>query len=136
MTPVFIDTHFIVALTNPHDRHHAEALELSYALEGGPFVSTDAVLLEVGNGLARALKHAAVEIITRFRTAPNIEVVNVTPALFDAGFTLYRRFQDKQWGLVDCISFVVMRERGMADALTFDQHFTQAGFNALMRGPA
>ncbi len=49
---------------------------------------------------------------------------------------LYRGHQDKQWGLVDCISFVVMRERGIRDALTFAQHLTQAGFNALMRGDA
>ena len=39
----------------------------------------------------------------------------------------------KAWGLVDCISFIVMREAGVNQALTFDQHFVQAGFQALMR---
>jgi uncharacterized protein len=43
------------------------------------------------------------------------------------------RIQDKAWGLVDCISFIVMREAGVNQALTFDQHFVQAGFQALMR---
>jgi predicted nucleic acid-binding protein len=45
---------------------------------------------------------------------------------------LYKSHQDKAWGLVDCISFVVMREAGVNQALTFDQHFVQAGFQALM----
>jgi predicted nucleic acid-binding protein len=103
---------------------------------GAPLVTTDAVLLEVGNSLARQRKQAAVALIERFLRADNVEVVPLTPALFDKGFTLYRGHADKQWGLVDCISFVVMRERGMMDALTFDQHFTQAGFSALMRGDA
>jgi len=46
---------------------------------------------------------------------------------------LYKKFSDKKWGLVDCISFVVMRERGVNEALTSDKHFVQAGFRALMR---
>jgi predicted nucleic acid-binding protein len=41
------------------------------------------------------------------------------------------RRQDKQWGLVDCISFVVMREMNLTEALSFDQHFAQAGFKLL-----
>jgi hypothetical protein len=39
---------------------------------------------------------------------------------------------DKAWSLTDCISFVVMREHEITDALTGDRHFTQAGFNALL----
>jgi predicted nucleic acid-binding protein len=89
--------------------------------------------MEVGNALARGFKPQAVRIIEHLMAQDNVEVVHVTRDLFGRGFGLYRDYQDKQWGLVDCISFAVMRERGMTDALTFDQHFTQAGFNALMR---
>ena len=46
---------------------------------------------------------------------------------------MYQQYADKTWGLVDCRSFVVMRERQMKDALTFDQHFAQADFRALLR---
>ena len=62
-----------------------------------------------------------------------VVVDGLTPALFDEGFDLYRTYRDKEWGLVDCISFVVMRKAGIQEALTFDQHFVQAGFRALMR---
>lgn len=45
---------------------------------------------------------------------------------------MYSLHTDKTWGLVDCISFVVMQERGITDALTADRHFQQAGFRALL----
>lgn len=53
--------------------------------------------------------------------------------LFDAGLELYASRSDKEWSLTDCISFVVMRERGITDALTGDHHFEQAGFVALLK---
>ncbi len=53
--------------------------------------------------------------------------------IFAKDFILYCDYADKTRGLVDCVSFVVMRETGITDALTNDKHFRQAGFNALMR---
>ena len=89
---------------------------------------TDAVLLEIGNALSRMDRHAAVQIIQDLRDAPGATVVNLNPALFESALDLYRRHIDKQWGLVDCVSFVVMRRLGLTTALAFDQHFVQAGF--------
>ena len=63
----------------------------------------------------------------------DVQVVRLTPALFDRAFALYSSRQDKDWGLSDCVSFIVMRDEGVTDALTFDQHFVQAGFRALTR---
>ena len=45
---------------------------------------------------------------------------------------LYRDRADKTWGMTDCISFVVMRDHNLSDALTADRHFAQAGFAPLM----
>jgi len=49
------------------------------------------------------------------------------------GLELYARRPDKSWSLTDCISFVVMTDRGLTEALTGDHHFEQAGFRALLR---
>jgi predicted nucleic acid-binding protein len=46
---------------------------------------------------------------------------------------LYRERPDKEWALTDCVSFIVMEDRGISEALTTDEHFHQAGFQALMR---
>jgi len=43
------------------------------------------------------------------------------------------RGDDKEWGMTDCISFIVMEDHGLTDALTADEHFQQAGFRALLR---
>ncbi|MBK1704627.1 type II toxin-antitoxin system VapC family toxin [Halochromatium glycolicum] len=126
--PVFIDTGYILALVNEADQHHAEALAFSERFDGQPVVVTDAVLLEIGNALSRIDRGAAVEIIRDLRESPEVTLVPLTPELFDAAFDLYRSHADKRWGLVDCISFVVMRRMGLSTALAFDQHFVQAGF--------
>lgn len=124
----FVDTGYILALVNENDQHHAEALALSEQFDGQPIIVTDAVLLEIGNALSRMDRHAAVQIIQDLRELPGVTVVNLTPELFESGFDLYRRHTDKHWGLVDCVSFVVMRQMGLTTALAFDQHFVQAGF--------
>jgi predicted nucleic acid-binding protein len=46
---------------------------------------------------------------------------------------LYDERADKEWGLTDCLSFVVMSDQSLTDAMTPDRHFIQAGFRALMR---
>jgi len=51
----------------------------------------------------------------------------------DRGLALYISRPDKDWSLTDCISFVVMKERGLTGALTADHHFEQAGFVALLK---
>ncbi|MCS6839767.1 MAG: PIN domain-containing protein [Roseiflexus sp.] len=130
---VFIDTVFVIALVNRRDTYHAKALELSDLFDQKLFLTTDVVLLEIGNALARNFKQQSIEIIDSFLSSSDVEIVHLTPQLFERAYSLYKQYQDKEWGLIDCISFEVMREAGVTAALTFDQHFVQAGFQALMR---
>ena len=96
-------------------------------------VTTEFVLLEIGDGLAAVrLRHQAVDIIELFRTDPDVEIVPAPTDLFAAAFALYRARADQGWRLTDCASFVVMGERGLTAALTADAHFRQAGFRALL----
>ncbi|MEO6808410.1 MAG: PIN domain-containing protein [Isosphaeraceae bacterium] len=131
---IFVDTLFVIALVNSRDQYHARAAALADQYDGHPLLITDAVLLEIGNALARNHKREAIEIIEQFLGSESngIDVVRLTPELFAQAVDLYRSFQDKAWGLVDCVSFVVMRHAGITDALTFDRYFAQAGFNILM----
>jgi predicted nucleic acid-binding protein len=130
---IFIDTIYAAALVNRRDQHHFKAVELAPKFKDERFLTTDSVLLEIGNALSRGRKEEAVEIINHFLTAVNVQVLRLTPELFDRGFDLYATHRGKDWGLIDCISFVVMRDFGVIDALTHDIHFVQADFRALMR---
>lgn len=132
-TTTFIDTLFVVALVNERDQHHKKASELADLFVGRQLLTTDAVLIEIGNALARNFKPQAVEIIGHFLTSADAQIVRRTRDLFDDAFSLFKAHVDKQWGITDCISFVVMRRAGVTDSLTFDQHFVQAGYQALMR---
>jgi uncharacterized protein len=126
--PLFVDTGYVIALINPKDRYHEQALIWANRYDRHPVITTDAVLLEIGNALSRIARQEAAEIIEYFQTAPEATVIALNPQLFAAGMRLYTRYQDKTWGLVDCLSFVVMEERQLSVALSFDHHFTQAGF--------
>ena len=131
----FIDTLFVIGLLNRRDQYHERAAELAARYEGRRFLITDAVLLEIGSALARQYRRQAAEVIEHFLTSGDVEVVRLTPSLFDEAFALYKARPDKEWSLIDCVSFVVMRRADIHEALTFDHHFVQAGFRALMREP-
>lgn len=131
----FVDTGYWIALSDAGDQCHARARTLATRITP-PFITTDAILTEVGNALAAARwRELAVALLADVRASPDVEVVHVGPDLFDRAVKLYGQRPDKEWGLTDCISFVVMQDRGITEALAADQHFVQAGFIALLREP-
>lgn len=100
----------------------------------GRFLTTEAVLVEIGNALARERwRSRAAALLAEIYATPTIEVVPVRTELLRRALDLYAARTDKEWGLTDCISFVVMQDRGISEALAADQHFVQAGFRALLR---
>ncbi len=130
---LFLDTFFVQALLNPKDAHHSRARALfPHVQASAEVIVTEAVLTEVGNALSASERHLASAFIRRCYTEPNITVVPVDTPLLLRALELYEHRSDKEWGLTDCISFVVMRERGVVDAATGDRHFRQAGFRPLL----
>jgi hypothetical protein len=132
LTQLFIDSAYIIALVNQRDKYHTQAVSLAVQHAGQPLLTTNAVMMEVGNALSRHFKPAAINIIEQFMVAPEVTLIHVTPEHFASAVQLYRHYQDKQWGLVDCLSFVIMKEYQIPTALTADHHFTQAGFSILI----
>ena len=91
------------------------------------------MLLEVGNWLSPSnLRTLALDLLDKFEASSLIEVTYVDSNLYDAGWELFRERSDKDWGVIDCMSFVVMRERRIVEALSADHHFQQAGFVKLL----
>lgn len=132
MKRIFVDASFVIALINQRDQYHQKALALSHKVEYYPMLITDAILLEIGNGLVRGYKQQAIEIIEYYLTADEVEVINLNYNLFKKALDFYKTHKDKDWGIVDCLSFVVMKEAGIEQVLTFDKHFLQAGFQPLL----
>jgi len=131
LNQIFIDTGFILALVNKKDQYHQKAIELANKFESNSWLMTEAVLLEIGNALARSYKQEAVEFIERSLASDEVEIVKISPYFFAKALGVYKSYTDKDWGLVDCFSFAVMGEKGVNRALSFDEHFVQAGFQVL-----
>lgn len=135
LSTVFLDTVYVVALANTRDQWFGAAARWEERMTLGRqrLVTTEFVLAEIGDGLATVQRRlAAVRIIDTLFADPKVEIISSSSDLFAAAFALYRARADQAWGLTDCASFVVMRERGLTAALTADDHFRQAGFRALL----
>ena len=132
---VFLDATYLIALATPRDQHHVAARRLMEEVLARRvrMLTTRAVLLEVANSLAQPkTRPAVVGALEDCERDPLIEIIPFSEELYAKAFALYRERPDKSWGLTDCASFIVMGERGIAEALTADEHFAQAGFTALL----
>jgi predicted nucleic acid-binding protein len=133
MSVVFADTHYFLAVANPRDPFHTRAVA-AHRGQAATVLTTQWVLIEVGNGLSkRHLRGLFQTLIGSLEEQGLAEIIPASPDLFSRGCALYFSRLDKEWSLTDCISFVVMRDRNLTDALTGDHHFEQAGFRALLR---
>lgn len=133
---VFLDAAYAIALSVANDQHHEQAMALRAELKLAPkrLVTTRAVLLEIGNALAKLrYRVAAIQLLDSLEGDPNVEIVPMSEDLYERAIQMYRGRLDKEWGITDCVSFIVMQDRGLTSALTTDEHFQQAGFRAMLR---
>ena len=131
MTGVFADSYYFIALLNSKDQYHVAARGAS-ARPSRPIVTTAWVIVEVADALcAMNLRRFASEFHNELPGRSNIEMISPDRIWLDKGWAFYDAHRDKPWSLTDCISFCVMKELGLTEALTGDHHFEQAGFRAL-----
>jgi predicted nucleic acid-binding protein len=130
---ILIDTGYLVALVREQDELHERAHRWAeHASERA--VLTDYIVVETLNSLSHPLHRPRIHrIIELIRSSSNYELVIVDEPLFAQGLALHRGRADKAWSLTDCVSFVLMQQRGIARALAYDHHFEQAGFEPLLR---
>ncbi len=133
---VFVDTVAWLALVNKSDGLHDSARTVRDQLiqQKAKLITTDFVVVEIANSLARLpLRGLARKLIDFIRTSDTVELVTITPEFLEKAYQLYCTRDDKEWGLTDCTSFVVMQKMRMNRAFTADRHFEQAGFTVLLK---
>jgi predicted nucleic acid-binding protein len=134
--PVFVDTVAWLALVNKSEDLHdaARVVRNQLVQQKAMLITTDYVIVEIANSLARLpLRSVAQKLIDFIRTSETVEVVTITAEIHDKAWELFCSHDDKEWGLTDCTSFVVMREMRLNRAFTADRHFEQAGFTLLLK---
>lgn len=130
---VFADAFALIAWLNPRDDAHAV---VTAYLDGftGRLVTTEWVLMELADALSAPTgRSTVVAFLQAVRADPFFDVIGYDPLVYRAGFDLFAARPDKAWSLTDCISFAVMTQRGLSEALTADHHFEQAGFRAVFK---
>jgi uncharacterized protein len=132
VSAVFGDTFFYLALLRDDDPAHDRALAALHSNQ--KILTTEFVLLELGNACARAADHADfVALVEAMRRSPRVTIIRLDSELLERGMRRMAERPDKDWSLTDCISFVVMEDSGIREALTGDQHFEQAGYVPLLK---
>ena len=133
MKRCFADTNYFLAIINPDDSAYARAVEYSRNSDLS-LVSTAWIFMELANSMSRSRdRQLFTTILDDFVADPLSLLISADDRLFRLGIALYHNRPDKHWSLTDCISFIVMEEHGIHEALTADHHFEQAGFLALLK---
>lgn len=129
---VFADAYYWLAIANPLDGAHEKALQFSLGY-AGRLLTTEWVLAETCDGLsALRVRHLIKRMRVHWNDDADLIIVEASHDWFLRGLNLHGDRPDKEWSLTDCISFEVMREHGVTEALTGDRHFSQAGFVPLL----
>jgi predicted nucleic acid-binding protein len=130
---VFADTFALIAWLNPSDEFHAEVTDYLDSFTGR-LVTTEWVLMELADALSAPIaRGTAVAFLQAVRADPLFDIIGYDAVVYQAGFDLFVARPDKAWSLTDCISFSVMTERRLSEALTADHDFEQAGFRAVFK---
>src|SRR5947208_1349136 len=123
MKPIFADAFYFIALVNSSDQHHPKALAAAQQFYGD-ILTTEWVLGEFADALAESTSRSLVrKFVQDLEQDPKVRIVRSGTQLFERGLKLYDERRDKEWSLTDCISFVVMTDEGLSEALTGDKHF-------------
>lgn len=133
---VLIDSAGFLALWDAADEYHDQAVrvqaELVRKLRG--FMTTEYIVDETATLLLARHSHAAAaDFLDAVERSDSLRLEWIGPERFYAAARLFRRHGDKEWSFTDCVSFSIMRELRIRDALTTDHHFRQAGFVPLLK---
>jgi uncharacterized protein len=132
MRDVFLDTVGMIAVWDDTDQWHAGA-KAAYALlfsQGRRLVTTALVLCECGNASARRSYRSDVCELRRTLLQEGL-LIEPTVQEIEKAWAAFERGEAGQAGIVDHVSFQVMRRLGLTEAFTNDRHFQAAGFTVL-----
>jgi uncharacterized protein len=138
MRRVMLDTSGLIAEVIQNEIHHQVAKQTMRELvqERALLVLHRGIEIELLDSLSslhqRRLALQLLATLWQAQTDGHLERADLTNDLIDRGKALYTARQDKEWGLTDCISFVLMNELGIHEAFTLDHHFVQAGIVRLI----
>jgi len=135
MKDLFVDTSYFIALVNKNDQYHnAAKIRAKQITQDRTRCHTSIpVLFEIADGFSRiGRRKIGMDLIENIIHSNNFIIHPFSEFLFSEATKLYLSRKDKEWGLTDCYSFLLMKDKNLSDALTSDKHFQQFGFEILL----
>ena len=136
---LFVDSVYFIAMFDPRDQWRRLAEPFTDEFASRQVVTTDGIIAEFLAHFSRFghdLRNRVAQHALGLKSSDRIDVVELTSELVEAGIAVYSgEFRYTRLSLQDCISVLVMRQRGISEALTADREFTLAGIDVLMRAP-
>lgn len=136
MRAVFGDTGYWIAISRRADGLHQRARLVAQQIGDVRIVTSEMVLIEYLNEMSKhgeQQRRMAVETVNDLRYDDNVEIVPATSQQFWEAVQYYDSHRDQRWSLVDCVSFMIMGEKKIQNALAHDRDFWSAGFRPLLR---
>ena len=134
MRQVFADAVYWIALVHRKDQWHSRAVKAARFLRGATIVTTEDVFDEFLSHFSEhgpIARDVAVRTVENTLSDPGVIVRPQSHQSFLDGLALYKARHDKGYSLTDCISMITMRQLGMTEVLSHDDHFVQEGFTCL-----
>jgi uncharacterized protein len=134
MQRYFVDTFYLIAISNPRDQGHRRAMAFSQSLVDYHLYTVDEVLAEYLTFFSTARPHVREQAAMTVQALLNDPTVTVMPqsrTSFETALAFYASRPDKHYSHTDCVSMSAMRREGLTEILTNDHHFTQEGFRIL-----
>ena len=136
MRKIFLDTAYLQTLIDSGDNLYQLSQMITPKLGKFQGITSEMVLTELLNAFCSRgeyLRRSAIRLTHDLRSDRNIIIIPQTSEQFEQAFGFYQRRLDKGYSLTDCSSMQIMREQEINEILTFDKHFQQEGFRALLR---
>ncbi len=131
---LFVDTGAWFALADKSDQHHSRAVKIYPKLLSSchHLTTTNLVIGETYILICHAIGHQqAIRFLQSIAASPRVIKIYSDSALEEAAENILRKYQDQAFSYTDAVSFAVMKQYGIIQALSFDRHFVIAGFTLI-----
>jgi predicted nucleic acid-binding protein len=129
---VFVDTSALLALGNPSDGKHDDAVTCYDGLENTALVTSDYVIDEtLTRWLTSGRAREGLAFVDALLASPRYELLFVDRDAFDEALARARKYAEHELSFTDC-TIVVLAERTACDAIfTFDDGFALVGCDVI-----
>jgi len=128
---IFLDTCFFIALSDEKDKNHKKAKTsfVEHLKKGARFVTGINILIEYLDGVTKRIsKEKAIEELDNILNSKLLVVEPLKEEDWGKSVVYFRKYNDQQIDMTDCLSFAIMERLGLKDVLTFDNDFRIHGY--------